>query len=217
MAKASQESGVTRDPNESGDPEFPEIILASTSPRRGELLGVLGVRHLVVASEAEESEEGQLTAWEVAALNAYRKARTVAKRFPDSIVLGADTVVCLGVRLFGKPRDTTEAEGMLEALQGKTHQVVTGVCLIHLRAHKQRVFSETSDVTLLPLSLGAIKQYLARIKPLDKAGAYAIQEHGSLIVSEVSGSFSNVVGLPLEKLRAALGSWSSARHSGESP
>ncbi len=124
--------------------DFPEIILASTSPRRGELLGVLGVRHRVVASDAEESEEDQLTAWEVAPLNAYRKARAVAKRFPDSIVLGADTVVCLGVRQFGKPRDMAEAEGMLEALQGKTHQVVTGVCLVHLRAHNQRVFVETS-------------------------------------------------------------------------
>ena len=104
---------------------------------------------------------------------------------------------------------------MLRALQGKTHQVVTGVCLIHLRAHRQRVFAETSDVTLLPLSIGAIRRYLGRIQPLDKAGAYAIQDHGSLIVSEISGSFSNVVGLPLERLKAALGFWGPGRQAGE--
>ncbi len=215
MAKACQESDVSGDPFKSGDQGFPEIILASTSPRRGELLGVLGVQHRVVASEALESEENQLTAWEVATLNAYRKARAVAKRFPDSVVLGADTVVCLGAKLFGKPCDMAEAESMLRALQGKTHQVVTGVCLIHLRAHRQRVFAETSDVTLLPLSIGAIRRYLGRIQPLDKAGAYAIQDHGSLIVSEISGSFSNVVGLPLERLKAALGFWGPGRQAGE--
>lgn len=197
--------------------EFPEIILASTSPRRGELLGVLGVRHRVVVSDAPESEETQLTAWEVAALNAYRKARTVAKRFPDSIVLGADTVVCLGVELFGKPRDMADAERMLMALQGKTHQVVTGVCLVHLRAHNQQVFVETTDVTLLSLSIRAVRYYLSRIQPLDKAGAYAIQEHGELIVSEISGSFSNVVGLPLERLKATLGNWSSGARVDELP
>ena len=197
--------------------DFPEIVLASASPRRGELLGVLEIRHRAVASDAPESEETQLTAWEVAALNAYRKARAVAKRFPDSIVLGADTVVCLGVELFGKPRDMADAERMLMALQGKTHQVVTGVCLVHLRAHKQQVFVETTDVTLLSLSIRAIRCYLSRIQPLDKAGAYAIQEHGGLIISEMSGSFSNVVGLPLERLKAALGTWSSVARVDESP
>ncbi len=187
---------------------FPDIILASISPRRGELLEVLGVNHRAIGSDAAESEEEQLTAWEIASLNAYRKARAVAKRFPDSIVLGADTVVCLGARLFGKPRDMTDAERMLEALQGKTHQVVTGVCLTHLRSHRQQLFVETTDVTFLPLSPKAIKLYLSRTRPLDKAGAYAIQDHGGWIVSEISGSFSNVVGLPLERLAGALESWS---------
>lgn len=166
-----------------------------------------GVEHRVVPSEAVECEDEHLTAWETAQLNAYRKARVVAKRFPDELVLGADTVVCLGTRLFGKPRDREEAERMLGELQGRTHQVVTGVCLVHLRTHRQQLFSDTTHVTFLSLSGESIRSYVDRIEPMDKAGGYAIQDEGSLIVSEILGSFSNVVGLPIEALRAVLATW----------
>lgn len=186
---------------------FGSVILASTSPRRSELLRVAGVGHRVVPSEAVECEDEHLTAWETAQLNAYRKARVVAKRFPDELVLGADTVVCLGTRLFGKPRDREEAERMLGELQGRTHQVVTGVCLVHLRTHRQQLFSDTTHVTFLTLSGESIRSYVERIEPMDKAGGYAIQDEGSLIVSEILGSFSNVVGLPIEALRAVLATW----------
>ncbi len=180
------------------------LILASASPRRAELLHQLGFEFQVVPSAAAETQPEHLTARESCQLNAYRKARAVAKHHLDALVLGADTIVCLGQRFYGKPRDLADAARMLGELQGRTHQVVTGVCLVHLRAHRQRLFAETTDVTFRPLDPAGIGRYLQQVNPLDKAGAYAIQEHGELIVREVSGSLTNVVGLPLERLQAEL-------------
>ncbi len=96
---------------------------------------------------------------------------------------------------------------MLGRLQGRTHQVVTGVSLIHQRGHCERLFAVSTDVTFRTLTAGQIDTYLSKMNPLDKAGAYAIQEHGDLIVSEISGSFSNVVGLPVERLGDELAEW----------
>lgn len=185
------------------------LILASASPRRAELLRQLGFEFQVVSGNTSEVHDEQLTAWEMAQINAYRKARFVAKRFPDALVLGADTLVYLDreTKLFGKPADRADAFRMLSELQGRTHAVITGVCLLHLREHHQTVFAEWTDVTFLPLSDKQIKTYLALVDPLDKAGAYAIQEHGEKIVSEISGSYSNVVGLPLELLQKELPAW----------
>jgi septum formation protein len=131
----------------------------------------------------------------------------VAKRHPDALVIGADTLVSLRSRIYGKPRDRREAAEMLESLSGHTHRVVTGVCLVHLRSHHQQVFSETSFVTFHPMSPGRIQEYLERVDPLDKAGAYAIQERGELIIENIIGSFTNVVGLPLARLREELLMW----------
>jgi septum formation protein len=185
------------------------LILASASPRRVELLRQVVADFEVVPGDAAEVHDEQLTAWEMAQVNAYRKARAVAKKFPDSVVLGADTLVYLDrqAKLFGKPADLADAAQMLGELQGKTHAVITGVCLLHLREHRQRVFAGWTDVRFHPLTTGQIKEYLALINPLDKAGAYAIQEYGERIVAEISGSYSNVVGLPLERLRAELSAW----------
>src|SRR5437762_6225046 len=185
----------------------PRLILASASPRRAELLRGLGLRFHVVPSDAAEAHNEQLTARELCQLNAYRKARAVAKQVPDALVLGADTLVCLGTRLFGKPATLLEAEQMLQRLQGRTHQVVTGVCLIHLRRFRQKILAETTQVTFRRLNAKQIRYYLSAVDPLDKAGAYAIQEKGDLIVQEVAGSYSNVVGLPMERLKAELATW----------
>lgn len=187
--------------------ERPPLILASASPRRAELLRQLDVRFSVVPSRSIELHHEDLTAAEMSQLNAYRKARWVAKLHPDGLVIGADTLVCLGARLYGKPASREEARGMLTELSGHTHNVVTGVCLLHLRGHRQRLFAETSFVTFHPLTESRINAYLDRIDPLDKAGAYAIQEGGELIVENVIGSFSNVVGLPLARLREELMMW----------
>lgn len=180
------------------------LILASASPRRQELLARLGVDFEVWPAPTEEFHHEQFTAREVSVVNAQRKAQAVARRFPDHVVLGADTLVTLGTRLYGKPTDQVDAARMLRELAGQTHQVVTGVCLLRLAARRQCRFAETTDVTFRPLTGDEIQVYLAAVNALDKAGAYAIQERGDQLVARVDGSYSNVVGLPLERLRAEL-------------
>ena len=189
------------------NPNLPPIILASVSPRRKELLQQLGLDFAVVASDATEAHHEQLTAREISQLNAYRKARAVAKRSPEALVIGADTLVYLGTTLYGKPADRADAGRMLRELQGRTHEVVTGVCLMHLAAHRCHIFSETSSVTFHPLTDAMIADYLGRVQTLDKAGAYAVQEHGHRIIEEISGSFSNVVGMPVVRVRQMLAAW----------
>lgn len=186
---------------------LPRLILASASPRRSQLLNQLGTGFEVVAGNVPEIHLEDLTAREAAQINAYRKARAVAKDFPDALVLGADTLVYLDCRMFGKPPNLEAAYEMLEQLQGQTHQVVTAVCLLHLRARQQRVFAEISAVTFRPLDAVKIRRYLTKVNPLDKAGAYAIQEEGDLIIEKIAGSYTNVVGLPLERLKQELESW----------
>jgi septum formation protein len=188
----------------------PLVILASASPRRAELLRQLGLGFQVIPSDVPEVHHEQLTALEIAQVNAYRKARHVAKKFPDAVVIGADTLVTLDDTLFGKPANLEEAYVMLDRLQGRTHQVVTSVCLIHLRDHRQRIFAEATAVTFHRLDGVKIRRYLARVNPLDKAGGYAIQEDGDQIIERIDGSYTNVVGLPVERLRAELHLWPGA-------
>lgn len=190
--------------------KLPPIILASESPRRVELLRRLAPDFKIVPSEASEIHQEQLTAGETVQINAYRKARTVAKKNPDALVLAADTLVYLESELFGKPKDLEQAYLMLERLHGKTHQVVTGVCLLNLRNHRQKLFTETTSVQFKRLDAVKIRRYLTKVNPLDKAGAYAIQDEGSAIVESISGSYTNVVGLPLERLKVELDAWAGA-------
>jgi septum formation protein len=186
---------------------FPPLILASASPRRAELLGQLRWDFRVIPSTATEILDEQLSPFEICQLNAHRKARMVAKKHPDALVLGADTLVFLEDEIMGKPANAAAAERMLTRLRGKTHQVVTGISLIHLRAHRERLLAASTDVTFHPLDADRIREYLAAVNPLDKAGAYAIQDRGEMIVAAISGSYSNVVGLPLEQLRTELETW----------
>ena len=187
--------------------KMPALILASASPRRSELLREMGISFTVVRSQVPEVAPEHLSPVETAEINAYRKARATAKQHLDAFVLGADTIVSLGDAVFGKPADMADAEQMLAKLQGRTHQVVTGVCLIHLRAHRQRLFAVSTAVTFRKLHIGQIRRYLSKIFPFDKAGSYAIQEEGDTIVKGIAGSFSNVVGLPVERLREELKGW----------
>jgi septum formation protein len=186
---------------------FP-LILASASPRRAELMRRASYQFRAVPSHADEIHSDQLTVREICQANAYRKARSVAKHHPDSVVIGADTLVCQSSRVFGKPFDYAEACQMLQQFQGKTHEVITGVCLVRLRDSRQQVFSVSTDVIFRPLDSAQIQHYLNLINPLDKAGAYAIQEHGDLIVDHISGSLTNVIGLPMERLGQELERWS---------
>lgn len=189
---------------------LPPVILASASPRRVELLRRLIPEFQVVPSSVPELLDEQLTGWEQAQLNACRKARAVAKRFPDALVIAADTIVYLPDqnKQFGKPTSIAEAVEMLKQLQARTHAVITGLCLTHFRLRKQSICAEWTDVRFHPMTEEQIRHYLSLVNPLDKAGAYAIQEHGELLVAEISGSYSNVVGLPLERLSEELQRWS---------
>lgn len=187
--------------------KLPPLILASASPRRAELLKLLQVDFQIVPGHAAEVAHEHLSPLEVCQLNAHRKAFAVAKKLPDALVLGADTLVFLDNKILGKPRHLTDARRMLARLQGRHHQVVTGVSLIHLRKHQERIFAVSTDVLFHPLTAAQIRDYIAQVHTLDKAGAYALQESGEKIISEISGSYSNVVGLPVERLREELAAW----------
>lgn len=177
------------------------LILASASPRRAELLGSLGLRFEVIPSEAIEHDDHPVSPRELALHNARLKARDIASRQPDALVIGADTIVVLGDAVFGKPGDLADARRMLRELSGRDHRVITGVCLLHGR--EERSFAGETAVRFRRLTEAAIEGYLAAVNVLDKAGAYAIQE-GPPVVASIEGSYSNVVGLPLEKLAEEL-------------
>jgi septum formation protein len=175
------------------------LILASSSPRRIELLREAGVEAEVIPSPVEELHDTALDYRHLCEVNAGRKARDVASRHPGAWVIGADTLVCLDGQPLGKPADLAAARQMLQALSGRVNQVCTGVCVID-PAGKEHVFHEVTEVEFLPLSDEVIDDYMAKVHTLDKAGAYAAQEHGDQIIAEIRGDFSNVVGLPIKKL-----------------
>lgn len=182
----------------------PPLILASASPRRAQLLRHAGLRFRIQPADAPETNAPHLAPHEICLANAAAKARAVARRFPDRLILSADTEVALGARVFGKPRTRREAAGFLRALSGRTHQVITGVCLLCLAHRYRRSFVESTHVTFHKLSDAQIAAYLRRINPLDKAGAYGIQDDGELIIEAIEGSLTNVVGLPLAAVLDAL-------------
>ncbi len=182
----------------------PQMILASASPRRERLLRELGLRFLVVCPDGIEELNDGAAPDVVAMQNAQRKARAVAGRHPHSMVIGADTIVVLDGKIFGKPRDREDAQRMLGQLAGHRHEVITGVCLVHRSLDTELVFADTTRVWMRSLSPTQIAEYHTKIDPLDKAGAYAIQEHGEGIVERIEGSYNNVMGLPTERLQATL-------------
>ncbi|HZO85559.1 MAG TPA: Maf family protein [Verrucomicrobiae bacterium] len=185
----------------------PLLVLASASPRRNQLLRQLGVAFQIVPGEVTEIVSQSMPPAEICQINAYRKARSVAKHYPDAVVLGADTLVCLGRNVFGKPADLNQAFQMLSMLQGQTHEVITAVCLMHLREHRQRTFAVSTTVRFRALRTSEIRHYFALVNPFDKAGAYAIQEQSEMLVDGIEGSLSNVIGLPLERLGEELAAW----------
>lgn len=186
---------------------LPRVVLASVSPRRAELLKQLGVRFQIIPAKAAEVAPAYLTPHEICQVNAHRKARVVAREHPAALVIGADTLVALGNQVFGKPANVAEARRMLARLSGETHYVITGVALMHVATRREKLFAVSTRVVFRQLTTAGIKEYTEAVHTLDKAGAYAIQEHGGMIVEEISGSFSNVVGLPLERLEQELREW----------
>lgn len=186
----------------------PAVILASVSPRRRDLLRQVLPEFGIVDSLATELHDASLPPRRLCELNAERKAWLVAERYPDHVVIGADTLVFLDDQPLGKPADLNEARATLRQLSGRVHTVVTGVCLVHRARSRMHVLAESTYVRFRPLSDDDIAAYLERVHVLDKAGSYAIQEEGHRIVESVEGSMSNVIGLPVEAVRAALAGFS---------
>lgn len=183
--------------------EKDELILASGSPRRKGLLARTGRPFRIIVSDADEIETADVSPTEVAMRNARAKALAVAATMPaNATVIGADTIVVLDGRIFGKPADKTDARRMLGELSGRTHQVITGVCLV--RNGQTEAFAETTDVRFKEISAEDIAAYVATGEPLDKGGAYGIQGRGGAFVDSVDGDYDNVVGLPVARLERAL-------------
>jgi septum formation protein len=180
------------------------LILASASPRRRELLAQLGVPFEVLVAQVTEHEEPSTDPRVMVAHNAALKADWVAARHPEALVLGADTTVFIDGCALNKPRDGIEARAMLRRLSGRTHTVFTGLAARRVRDDIKIEEGVASEVTFKVLDEGIIETYLAKVNTLDKAGGYAIQEHGDLIVAGYRGSFTNIIGLPLETTKQIL-------------
>lgn len=184
-----------------------KIILASGSPRRRELMDREGFEFTVITSKAEENYDPSLPPQEIAQSLAKLKAQAVASALPaqdleDSIVIGADTIVALDGIIYGKPADASDACRMLRELSGKTHQVITGVCIICNK--DAQAFAQSTNVNFKELSGIEIQEYVASGEPLDKAGAYGIQGLGGKLADSIDGDFDNVVGLPIKTLAPKL-------------
>lgn len=179
-----------------------QMILASASPRRRELLSRIGLAFTVKPACGEERGRGAL-AWEQVEELALQKAEEIAEEAGENvIVIGADTLVFLDGKPMGKPQDEKEAARMLSALQGRTHQVYTGVALIWSRGGEQRrrSFHECTDVTVYPMTQEEILAYIRTGEPMDKAGAYGIQGLFARHIQKIEGDYNNVVGLPVGRL-----------------
>lgn len=176
------------------------LILASKSPRRQELLGRLHIPFEVVVLPTRELSPGEAAAEELPVLNAELKARAVARSRPDDLVLGADTVIVFDGTVIGKPRDRRDALATLAKLSGRTHKVVTGIALLRERDHLREVWSEETSVTFRDFGPEVAEKYLSLVDVMDKAGSYALQEHGEMLIGSVDGDPDNVIGLPLQRL-----------------
>lgn len=181
---------------------MPEFVLASASPRRKELLGYLIPSFTVSPTDSDESLPEGIEAGKAVELLGRRKAEACAKTYPQSAVIGCDTVVELDGEILGKPADEADARRMLSRLSGKMHRVYTGVCIIFQNlAH---TFHVCTSVTFVSLTQEQISSYLATGEPFDKAGAYGIQGYGCTLVKKINGCYYNVMGLPVAELGEQL-------------
>lgn len=177
------------------------LILASQSPRRRELMRLISADFIVRPSDFDESAVAESDPITLVRRLARGKAAAV-EHAPEDIVIGCDTVVTLDGKIFGKPHSREDARRMMETLSGRTHSVITGVCV--LLGDSVRQFECETRVTFYPLTVGEIESYISTDEPYDKAGGYGIQERGGLFVERIEGDYSNVVGLPVAGLYRLL-------------
>lgn len=183
---------------------MPSLVLASGSPRRATLLSESGFEYEIAKPRVAEKFDAALTLRELTLWNAIRKGMSIARTRPDAVVLAADTLVALEHQIIGKPADLSEAARMLRRLSGRTHEVCSAVAIYQQTSGRSAVFQDVSRVRFRRLSNATIESYLAKVGPLDKAGAYAAQGSGAEIIAKIEGSFTNVIGLPMEMTVAAL-------------
>ncbi len=181
-----------------------KLLLASASPRRHALLAAAGFEFTSVRAAVAERFDPNLTLCELTVCNASRKGISVARLHRGQVILAADTLIAIEDQIIGKPAGMKEAGEILRRLSGRTHQVCTAVFICLIEKTRMLTFCEISSVRFRNLTSNTIKAYLAKIDPLDKAGAYAAQGVGSEIIEEIDGSFTNVVGLPMERTAAEL-------------
>jgi len=185
-----------------------EIILASGSPRRKELMEIMGLPFTVLTSSADESVEEGLPPYfvveQLSLLKASCVAKDVQKTEREALVIGADTVVVFENNIVTKPKDAMDAKRILSMLSGKWHSVLTGVTVMHTKTAKSETFYTESRVHFLPLTEAQIEAYVNTGEPLDKAGAYGIQGKGGLFIDKIDGDYFNIVGLPISKLNTVL-------------
>lgn len=182
-----------------------ELILASASPRRKELLEKIGLPFTVQPAKGEERITQKSPAAVVMELSRQKAEEIAAAQTGDCIIIGADTVVARGDKIMGKPKDAADAKQMLRSIADDCHQVYTGVTLIRTGAHPQSVtFQEKTDVCLYPISDAELDAYIASGDPMDKAGAYGIQGDFAIYVKRIAGDYYNVVGLPIGRVYQEL-------------
>lgn len=179
-----------------------DIILASASPRRSELMTLAGFRFDMICADIDEIVPEKALPQEVVMSLALQKAQAVAKDHRKSAVVGSDTVVALDGKILGKPRSEKEAAEMLRSLSGRIHKVFTGVAIVC--GEKVTSFFEETEVEFYPLTDQEILDYVATGEPMDKAGAYGIQGRGSVLVKRINGDYFNVMGLPISKVYREL-------------
>ncbi len=183
-----------------------EFILASGSPRRRELLAADGWKFRILSPEVEEHGDS-LSPQDLVETNAHLKAEAIASEHPNALVLGSDTTVALEDTILNKPTDMTQAREMLRQLSGKPHRVLTAISLLHKEGNLDLTQTITSKVQFKTLDESTIDDYLTKVHTLDKAGGYAIQEHGELIIENYEEPLSNIIGLPIEDLRQILNNY----------
>ena len=183
---------------------MPSLVLASSSPRRAALLSGAGFEFEIAPPRLAEKFDAAVTLRELTLWNAIRKGMSIAQTRPDAVVIAADTLVALGNEIIGKPSDLEEAAQMLRHLSHQTHEVCSAVLIYHQTSGRSALFHDISRVRFHRLNRAMIKRYVVKVNPLDKAGAYAAQGTGAEIIAKIEGSFTNVVGLPMEKTIATL-------------
>lgn len=180
------------------------MILASLSPRRKELLSLIGKPFSIETKNIEEKINPNLSPKENVKALAFEKAEAVAKEQPEEVVIGADTIVCLKGEIMGKPKNADEAKEMLRALSGQSHEVYTGVAILVKGRGIKHVFADKTKVYMKELLETEIEAYVATKEPLDKAGSYGIQGQGALYIEGIEGDYYNVMGLPVHRVYEIL-------------